>query len=125
MLALLAIEDDLERDKVDTRGGTKEVEHEAPLPVEARCRLLEHEGVAEVGECPNDRVLRCHRDVAQLGHGALAEPCERGAVEPERAQAVVERVNEAGDIWLPTGSTFALFRARRRDVGTFLDPVYT
>ena len=86
---------------------------------------VEHVGVAEVGECPNDRVLRCHRDVAQLGHGALAEPCERGAVEPERAQAVVERVNEAGDIWLPTGSTFALFRARRRDVGTFLDPVYT
>ena len=59
---------------------------------------VEHVGVAEVGECPNDRVLRCHRDVAQLGHGALAEPCERGAVEPERAQAVVERVNEAGDI---------------------------
>jgi hypothetical protein len=43
VLALLAIEDDLERDKVDTRGGTKEVEQEvelAPFPVEARCGLL-------------------------------------------------------------------------------------
>ena len=74
VIALLAIDDGLGRDKVDTRGGTKEVEHEAPLPVEARCRLLEHEGVAEVGECPNDRVPPCHRVVAQLGQPSPPPP---------------------------------------------------